>query len=248
VQLSWYINDSQTLLHDNLGLLVSVPQLTRWINEARNQVAYQTGCVSRLASGKAPYGNQANAGYMVPGGATPGSPFKSSFRTIVNQEKYPFSMALDQLKKTAEGIDEVIDITSIACSWGSMRPAMNFMPWPDLQAYARSYNFLVTSFPLVWSTDNDGSDANVWLFPVPSISEEMEWQCTCKPTPLVTDADYDAIPHPFNNSVKYYAAYLSYLSTMRPQTAEIYYDMFMQALRRGRGATDQGRVTSWYDY
>ncbi len=248
MQLSWYINDAQTLLHDNLGLLITVPQLTRWINEGRRQVAYMTGCINVLATGKAPYGNQANAGYAVPGGATPGSPFRSPFRTIVNQEKYPFAMALAQIQATNEGIDQVLDVTSLAVSWGSMRPAMNYMPWEDLQAYARSYNFLVTSFPLVWATDGDGSNANVWMFPVPSLSEEMEWQCSCSPKALVADSDYDAIPHPFQNAVKYYAAYLSYLSTMRPQLAEVYLDLFMATLRRGRGATDHGRVASWYEY
>lgn len=248
MQLSWYINDSQTLLHDNLGLLITVSQLKRWINEARRMVAYQTGCINLLASGQAPYGNTTQPGLMVPGGGTPGSTQTNTFMTIVNQEKYPFSMALDQIKATNAGIDHVLDVTSIAISWGSMRPAMEYMPWEDLQAFARSYNFLVTSFPLVWATDGDGANANLWMFPVPSLAEEMEWQCSCSPSPLVTDSDYDAIPHPFEQSVKYYVAYLSYLSTMRPQLADMYLELFMNSLRRARSATERGRVTQWYSY
>jgi hypothetical protein len=248
VQLSWYINDSQTLLHDNLGLLISVPQLKRWINEGRRQVAYQTGCINLLATGLSPFGNAAQAGVMVPGGGTPGSKPVTQFHTIINQEKYPFSMATAQIQRANAGIDHVLDVTSIAISWGSMRPALEYMPWEDLQAYARSYNYLVSSFPLKWATDGDGGNANLWMWPVPSQELEMEWQCSCSPAPLVTDSDFDAIPNPFQNAVKYYSAYLSYLSTMRPQMAEMYLELFMTSLRRGRGATDRGRVAQWYSY
>ncbi len=233
-------------MHDNLGLLITVPQLTRWINEARRQVAYRTGCLNLLASGDAPFGNAATPGFFVPGGATPGSQFRSTFRTIVNQEKYPFTMALDIIQQMNEGIEHVLDITSIAVSWGSMRPALDYMPWDDFQAYARSYKFLVTSYPLVWATDGDGANANVWMFPVPCQGLEMEWQCSCSPKPLITNSDYDAIPHPFQNSVKYYAAYLSYLSTQRMQQAEIYLQLFGSSLGTGRGATEHGRVSNWY--
>lgn len=248
MQLSWYINDSRTLLHDNLGLLINTEQITRWINEARRQVAYQAGCINLLATGLSPFGNAAQPGVMVPGGGTPGSRPVNSFQTIVNQEKYPFSMATERIQADNAGIDYVLDVTSIAISWGSMRPAMEFMPWEDLQAFARSYNYLVSSFPLKWSTDGDGANANLWMWPVPSTVQEMEWQCSCSPAALVTDSDFDAIPHPFENAVKYYVAYLSYLSTMRPQLADLYLELFMTSLRRGRSATDRGRVAQWYSY
>ncbi len=246
MQLSQYLTDTQALLRDNLGLLTPVSQLTNWINQSRNQVSYVTGCLEFLASGNAPFGNAATPGYMVPGGFTPGSQFRSSFRTIVNQEKYPFSMALAQIQATNAGIQHVMDITSIAVSWGSMRPALDFMPWEDLQAYARSYKFLVTSYPLVWSTDGDGANANVWMFPVPCQGLEMEWQCLCSPSPLYSNDDVDAIPDPFTGAVKYYAAYLAYLGRQNTQSAELHLQLFNQTLGIRRGATSHGRVTTWY--
>ena len=247
MQLSQYITDTQSLLHDNLGLLTPVSQLTTWINEARRQVAYSTGCINLLATGLSPNGNAAQPGSMVPGGFTPGSPPTPPFNTIVNQEKYPFSMALAIIQNTNDGIQYVTDITSLAISWGSMRPALNYMPWDDFQAYARSYNYIVSSYPLVWATDGDGVNANVWLWPVPSQSLEMEWQCRCTPSALVTDSDYDAIPHPFENSVKYYSAYLAYLGTQRPQQAELMLQLWQSSLGRNRAATEHGRVVDWYN-
>jgi hypothetical protein len=247
LQLSQYITDTQSLLHDNLGLLTPVSQLTTWINEARRQVAYGTGCVNLLATGLAPNGNAATPGFMVPGGLTPGSQFMPPFRTIVNQEKYPFSMALAQIQNANAGVEYVTDISSLAISWGSMRPALNYMPWDDFQAYARSYNYIVSSYPLVWATDGDGANANVWLWPVPSQALEMEWQCRCTPAPLVTDSDFDSIPHPFQNCVKFFAAYLAKLGTQQPQQAGMYLQLFQSSLLRGRGATEHGRITDWYN-
>ncbi len=247
MQLSQYVTATQALLNDPLGLLTSVSQVTNWVNEGRRQVAYLTGCLEFLATGMAPYGNSALPGTMVPGGATPGSPLTSSFNTIVGQEKYPYSMALAQIKATNSGIEYVQDVTSIAVSWGSMRPALAFIPWEDFQAYMRSYQYLVTSYPQYWSNDGDGANANVWMFPVPSQNLEMEWQCTCSPLSLNTDSDYDAIPSPFQSSVKYYAAYLSYLGRQNLGMAEQYLELFNRNLQIGRGATERGRVTNWYN-
>lgn len=184
---------------------------------------------------------------MVPGGFTPGSAPTPPFLTIVNQEKYPFSMALAQIQNANAGVEYVTDITSIAISWGSMRPALNYMPWDDFQAYARSYNYIVSSYPLVWATDGDGANANLWLWPVPSQALEMEWQCCCSPLSLVTDSDYDAIPHPFQNATKYYACYLAKLGTQQPSQANMYYQLFQSTLRRSRGATEHGRIVDFYN-
>ena len=211
------------------------------------RVAYGTGCINLLATGMSPTGNQAQPGRWSLVDLPLVSQLLTPFQTIVGQEKYPFSMALAQIQNANAGIEYVTDITSLAISWGSMRPALNYMPWDDFQAYARSYNYIVSSYPLVWATDGDGVNANVWLWPVPSQALEMEWQCCCTPAPLVTDSDYDAIPHPFQNAVKYYACYLSYLGTQRPQQAGMMLQLFQASLGRNRGATEHGRVADWYN-
>lgn len=245
-QLQTYITQTRTLIRDKLGLLTSTSDLTNWINEARGQVAQVTGCLEFLAYGMAPYGNSAEPSVMVPGGFTPGSPLTSNFQTIVGQEKYPYAMANAYVQQTNAGIEAVYDVTSIAVSWGSMRPALNYMPWEDFQAYCRSYSFLVTSYPTMWSNDGDGANANVWMFPVPCQGLEMEWQVLCSPAPLYSNSDYDAIPAPFTRAVKYYAAYLCYLSTNRFQQANAQLALFNRCVTVGRGATDHGRVVDWY--
>ena len=51
----------------------------------------------------------------------------------------------------------------------------------------------------------------------------------------------------FQNAVKYYAAYLSYLGTQRPQQAEVMFQIWQSTLGRSRGATEHGRVVDWYN-
>lgn len=247
-QLQAYINETRRLLRDSLGLLTTNTDLTAYINEARGEVAKVTGCLEVLVSGMSPYGNSAQPGVMVPGGFTPGSQLTSTFQTIVGQEKYPYSFAAQYAAQSNAGIQSVYDVTSIAVSWGSMRPALNYLPWEDFQAYCRSYSYLVTSYPTMWSNDGDGENANVWMFPVPCQALEMEWQVLCSPTPIYTNSDYDSIPAPWVRSVKFYAAYLAFLGRQQMQQAELNLNLFNRSTVVGRGATDHGRVTNWYGW
>jgi hypothetical protein len=50
------------------------------------------------------------------------------------------------------------------------------------------------------------------MFPVPQNANEMEWDCLCTAGPIWKDGDFDALPSPFHNGVKYYAAMRAYES------------------------------------
>lgn len=264
--LSFYQQDARALLRDSRGLFTPTAQLTRWINAGRKETAKVTGCLRRLIPGQATFGNQAQAGSMVPGAIIPGmevgfgnnsSPTvlngavpTNTFNTIPGVEVYPYKFANDYLKRWYQGVKSVICVNDISVSWGGIRPTLDWLPWDDLQAYARSYNVGVTSYPFVWSTNRDGEDGAVWLFPIPvsgpaSGTGEMEWDVDCIPLDLNTDADYDAIPEGFQDAVKYYAAYLSFLPT-RPGMAEMMKDLFHSHLGIDRVASDRGKTYSYY--
>ena len=71
--LNNYLNDTMALLRDQNYSFVSQQQMTRWVNEARREIAYRTGCVRRLITGQSPFGAAAQPGLMVPGSFQPGS-------------------------------------------------------------------------------------------------------------------------------------------------------------------------------
>ena len=284
--LSDYVNDTKQVLSDTFGSFYSSTQLVRWINEARRQCAARTGCVRRLITGQSAYGASAQPGFLIVGGAQPGSlpgaspqiaaanssggDFNSDFNsdfsvggtsssgaigavtgklfTIPNVERYPYVGFFNPaLRAQHAGCDKVTDSIALAVNWGTIRPALTYMPWDDFQAYCRSYAVLNTSYPAVWSIDNDGPQGAIWLFPTPSQAGEMELDCFVLPKPLVSDNDFDVIPEgQFRDSIKYAAAALIYLSSKRYADAQIMESIFSASLGIARLSVDGGKAGNYY--
>ena len=257
--LSQYLEDTALLLRDSNYLFNSQTVLTRYINKARDQVAKQTGCLSVLVSGQAPYGNASNPGTLVPGAGQPGSPLFQSFTTIAGVEKYSYGYAVPFLKATNQGVRDIVDVVSVSVSWGGNRPSLNWMPWEDLQALARAYATGVTSYPFAWSGLGSGSKGQVWLFPIPQITAlqgssgslsapagEMEWQVTCLPSYLNTNDDYEALPSSVTDAVPFLAAHYAFLGSQRYGMAATMKALYEERLGISNVAGDRGKTDSFY--
>ena len=259
--LSDYLQDLQSLMHDQNYLFSSQQQQTRWINEARRQCAQRTGCVRRLVAGQSAFGASAQPGVMIPGAAQPGalpdnfpnnqnfgSAGQNSCQTIPGVERYPFQGFFNPyVKATYAGIDGIIDVVSCSVNWGgAVRPSLAWLAWDDLQAYARAYATLIESYPYYWSVYNDGEFGEIWMFPAPSIVGEIELDAFCIPAPLNSDDDFDAIPPGFRNSIKFGAASIAYLTSNRYAQAQAMEAMFNSRLGTGATARDGGKVSSYY--
>ena len=257
--LSDYLTDTSKLLRDSNYLFNSQATLTRHVNQARDQVAKQTGCLRALIAGQSPYGNAANPGTLIPGAGQPGSNSFQSFTTISGVEKYSFGYANPFLKANYQGMRSINDVVDVAVSWGGTRPSLNWMPWEDVQAYCRSFNQGVFSYPFVWSTNGSGSKGQVWLFPVPEITAlagsqgisapagEMEWDAACLPTPLYTNDDYEAIPESVSDAVPFFAAHLAFLGSQRYSMAAVMKALYEERLGVSNVAGDRGKTDSFYD-
>lgn len=254
MNLQDYITETQDLLKDSNALYYPLPQLKRYINQARYQVALQTQCIRVLIAGNATFGGSSSPGYMIPGAITPGSAIINTFQTIQGVERYAYDYANPYVRAMNTGVKGVIDVIDIAVSWGGVRPSLSWMPWDDLQAYARSYNIGVYSYPFIWSTSGCGERGQVWLFPIPSVGPtsipngqgEMEWDCSCVPLDLYSNEDYEAIPDPFQHYIKFYAAYLALMGSQRYGAAQIHLEYLNQHLGIGQAAGDMGKVSSYY--
>lgn len=262
--LAFYQQETANLVRDTNNLFTPLKQLNNYINESRRQIAYRTGCLRCLIAGQSPFGAGAQAGSSLAGAAVPGmvpNPLPSSnnvapqttvnsFATIANTEFYPFAFANPYLQAQFQGVKAVIDVIDLAVSWGGIRPVISWIPFEDLQAYARSFNVGVTSYPFYWSTTGDGENANVWIFPIPTATGvtqgEFEWDTFCVPLDLHSDSDYEAIPSPWQNSVKFYAAHLIYMSTQRFGMARLMLDKFNEVVGSGRVAADHGKSSDYY--
>jgi hypothetical protein len=247
MSLQDYQIDTASLLHDQNNLFTGLFQLNRWINEARDQVAMDTGCLPALVPGQAPFGAGAQAGSAVAGGAIPGMQPTNGFQTIAGQEVYAYAFANETLNQQYRGYRAVIDVFTVAVSWGgSIRPVQNWMPWDDLQAYARSYNIGVFSYPFVWSDTGTSENGQIWLWPAPSVVTEMEWQTICVPTPLYSNDDYDALPLQFRKAVKFYAASLAKMASNQYEAAETLQQKYIQQIGVASGSSARARVPDYY--
>jgi len=269
LQLSTYVRDTAELLYDESNLFTSQAQLQRYVNRSRYQIALETQCIRVLVSGQSPFGAISQAGSSIPGAAVPGAqpgnlpiPQQSTglntFSTISGVEKYPFSYGNQFATQANSGVKGIIDILDCAVSWGGIRPSLNWMPWDELQAYARSYNIGVFSYPFCWSTNGYGERGEVWLFPVPQVGPptagsasigtqgEMEWDTSCVPIDLVNDYDPDAIPEPFQKFVPHFSAFWALLRAQRYGSAQIQAGILREQLGIGVGASDRGKISNYY--
>jgi hypothetical protein len=204
--LTSYLTATQSLLGDTAGQFYTTASLTTFINTARNRIAATGECVRWLP----PSGSGQN-------------------ETVASQEVYPFSF-VNTLIPSGSGIGEVLAVRSVAIANGSIKPLWRQMVWTTFQARIRIYNGTFTGSPSVgfWSQFSFGSLGSIYLGPIPSQANPMDWDCTCLPLALNTDADPEAIPYPWTDLVPFYAAYLALLSQQRPADADQMFARMMQ--------------------
>jgi hypothetical protein len=249
--LADYTYDVRDLLRDQNAQFFSTTAVTRYINRARSQVAQDTACIRILVAGGSPYGADATVGTAVVGGAVPGAignPMGTTvFNTIPGQEYYPYSYANSLIAQQNAGVKGIIDVNSVSVSWGSSRPTLAWMPWEELQAYARAWMVNNQNYPSIFSTMGSGETGQVWLYPIPGTVAEMEWLCTCSPAALNTDSDPEALPRPFTECVKWYAVKLAYEASQRWQAASVAGEEYANHVRLACAAENRGKIPSMYD-
>jgi len=258
--LSDYLNDSASLLNDYNMAFTSKRQLTRWVNTVRSNLAKRTGCIERLITGQSAWGasaqpNVAIANAMQPNalpGPTPAGTLygaaTNSMTTIPNVERYPFKGFFNPfLVQQYAGVKEVIDCEFLSVNWGgASRPTLDWMSWPDFQAYCRAYAVLNSSYPSVWAVFNPGTDGEVFMFPTPTTYGEIEAQVACLPKPLYTDDDFDAIPEGAREAIKFGVAELAFMGSGRYSQAGVMQGKMLEALGIAVVAVDRGKTSSMY--
>ena len=260
MKLSQIQTDTMALLHDNNYLFNSQNQIIRWINEARYQCAKRTGCIRKLITGQSAFGASAQPGYFIPSGGQPGAlpgafpagtvqgAAVNTLQTIPGVERYPFNGFFNPYaQQEYGGVKGVIDAVALSVNWGgSIRPSIYWLPWDELQAYARAYATLVTSYPYYWSVYNDGDHGEIWMFPTPSFAGDIELDALCVPIDIYTDSDIDAIPENYQDTIKFLAASLAFAASERYSQALLMESMWQDRVGIGGVARDRGKVPNYY--
>lgn len=165
--------------------------------------------------------------------------------TVANQEVYTFAAANTYARLTS-GVDSILFVESVAVSWGALKPMLDQWNWNDLQAYVRSYP-IIAGQPAMWAQFGQGEGGSMYIQPVPTTALPMDWNCICTPIDLVDDSTAEAIPYPWTDAVPYFAAYLAFMNSRRPEEARNMFDIFTNRMMRARSFSEPTFVPSYYN-
>jgi len=237
--LSGYITQVQRLLHDANYNFYTQPQLTSYINEARQRIVRDTGCLRILQQAQVPT-------TPVPGGA---NPYFWSANTPVALNDYVVSNIFIYKVVTAGTLGSSAPIYPTGS--GAIPPSTPFANGTAMLQYAGNSEIInwsclpqgtntldIININLYWGNSrvpqrylpwtqfnaelrfwqnyigrpiafSSYGQAQSYISPVPDQVYIIELDTVVLPTPLVALADVDTINDPYTGPVQFYAAYLA---------------------------------------
>lgn len=221
--LNNYLTQVTRLLHDPSNQFYSIPDLTAYINEARAHIAAEGQCVRVLP----PNGIGQN-------------------QTVAAQEVYTFA-SVNALNILGSGVASIEGVLNVSVSWGAQKPTLAQMVWSDFQARLRSYAFSLQNFPQVWAQYGQGVNGSIYLWPIPSQALAMDWDCWCLPVDLTSDSTPEAIPYPWTDAIKYYAAMLAYENSQRAEDADRKMKQYERAMKFAQANAQGPFIPNMYE-
>ena len=159
------------------------------------------------------------------------------------QEVYPFS-SLDL--SIWPGVDSVIGVRSVSIIYNNYRYSLPCYSFSTYQSMIRQYPFQYQYVPTFSSQFGQGADGSFYLYPLPSQTYQMEWDCQCLPSNLHDDQDVEVIPKPWQDAIAFYAAHLAFLELQNFNAAQGYLALYEKFVVRYSNQARIGRAVNPY--
>lgn len=169
-----------------------------------------------------------------------------SFVNQVNegQESYPFA---DVDVSMWPGVKSIYYVISASIMFSNYRYSIAIYSFSTYQARVRQFpSFQYQYVPCFGSQYGQGTDGSFFLYPVPSQPYQIEFDALCLPSDLIGDDDYEAIPEPWQDAVKYFASHLCFLDIQSHNNARLYLELFDQFMHRYGAYARPGRMVNPY--
>ena len=143
------------------------------------------------------------------------------------------------------GVGQVFWIQSMAVIYANWRYVPEYCAFTKYQARVR--NYVAQSYqyvPAFFSQYGRGTDGSFFMYPPPSQTYPVEYDCLCLPTDLNSDDDYEAIPQPWQDVVRFLAAHYCFLDIQNLNTARAYLEMYNDQFHRYSSYAMPGRRLS----
>ena len=273
--LSSYITDVQRLLHDANSVFWSTSELTDYINDARERVARDTGCLRTLQISSTPISSSGNVDtiwaantavstgdyvfsnifiYQVTSGGTLGDtapPYPASGST------FPPSTAFTNGTATLQysGPAEIIPFATL--SNGTTLDILNItLYWGNSRIPLRYLPWSNFNAQLRYWQNYVGrpicfsvyGQQQIYIAPVPDQSYAIEIDTTILPTPLSqsTPDVVDPINDPYTTPVPFYAAYKAKYKEQSYGEAEIYKQEYIKHVNAVQNSVFTRRIPDPY--
>lgn len=195
-------------------------------DQATATAIVQAGVITAIDS---TYGG---AGYFTPemtitdssgSGATATATLSYINEVLQGQEVYKFS---DIDLSANPGCDQVYGVRSVSLIYNNYRYSLPMYSFSTYQAMIRQYPFQYSYIPTFFSQFGQGTDGSLYMYPLPSQTYQVEYDCQCIPSDLTDDQSVEAIPMPWQDAIAFYAAHLVYLELQNYNAAKGYLDLY----------------------
>lgn len=159
------------------------------------------------------------------------------------QETYAFS---DVDLSMFPGVDSIYMIKSVSVLFSNFRYSLACYDFSSFQSLIRQYQANAQYVPAACAQYGQGTAGTFYYFPLPSAPWQMEWDCLCLPSDLTTNLSVEAVPAPWTDAVKYWAAHMCYLEIQNANMAKFYLEMFDTFVQRYSTYARRGRRTNPY--
>lgn len=149
----------------------------------------------------------------------------------VGQEKYPLA---DIDLSMFPGVEDIISVRSIALLYSNWRYELARYSWSVYNSRIRQFapSNTYQYVPSFFTQLEQGANGSLYFYPVPSQTYQVEFQCICSVQDLTSDDSYEALPMPWQDAVKYFAAHLCFLDLQSFNNARVYEDQFDKFMHR----------------
>ena len=176
--------------------------------------------------------------------------FEGTLTTSLNntlnlgQEQYPFS-GVDL--SPYPGVEAIYLVRSVSIIFSNYRYSLPMYSFSTYQAMIRQYVASQYQYvPTFGAQFGQGTNGTLFMYPPPSQTYQLEWDCQCLPQDLIDDQSVEAIADPWTDAVAYYAAHLSYLELQNWNSARGMLELYDQRMTRFGAYTRPGRATNPY--
>jgi hypothetical protein len=159
------------------------------------------------------------------------------------QEVYPFS-GVDL--SPFPGVDSVYAVKSVSIIYANYRYSVPIYSFSTYQAMIRQYPFQYQYVPTFGAQYGQGVNGSFYMYPLPSQTYQLEWDCFCLPQDLIDDQSVEVMQQPWIDTVPYFAAHLAYLELQNFNAGKYYLDLFDQMCLRKSNYARVGRVVNPY--